>query len=110
MLTASLDQLLPADHPVRTVQAFVARLDLSAFDADVKAVAGETNRRRGPRVDNRPRRAADENGRRRDASGLQRRTCHDRRNAIDRAAVRRICDASILVFSPATVSNRDGFP
>lgn len=44
MLTASLDQLLPAEHPVRTVQAFVARLDLSAFDADVKAVAGAAGR------------------------------------------------------------------
>jgi transposase len=44
MLTASLDQLLPGDHPVRTVQAFVARLDLSAFEADVKAVVGAAGR------------------------------------------------------------------
>lgn len=37
---ASLDQQLPDDHPVRTLWHFVAQLDLSAFDADVKAVEG----------------------------------------------------------------------
>ncbi len=44
IITASLDQLLPAEHAVRTVLAFVQRLDLTAFDADVRAVAGSAGR------------------------------------------------------------------
>ena len=36
----SLDLLLPMDHPARTVWAYVAGLDLSAFLAQIKAVAG----------------------------------------------------------------------
>ena len=36
----SLDEQLPADHPVRVVWDFVTRLDLSAFDRPTKAVEG----------------------------------------------------------------------
>lgn len=36
----SLDQQLPADHPVRAVWAFVAQLDLHAFAGPIKAVEG----------------------------------------------------------------------
>jgi len=44
MVTASLNQLLPDDHDVRLVLDFVKRLDLSAFDAEVRAVAGTAGR------------------------------------------------------------------
>jgi transposase len=40
MRTASLDQLLPPDHPARIVWAFVERLDLSALLQEIRAVAG----------------------------------------------------------------------
>jgi transposase len=36
----SLDEQLPADHPVRVVWDFVTRLDLSAFDRPTRAVVG----------------------------------------------------------------------
>ena len=36
----SVEQLLPADHPVRAMWAMVCGWDLSAFAASVKAVAG----------------------------------------------------------------------
>ena len=36
----SLDEQLPAAHPVRTLWEFTSRLDFSDFDADVKAVEG----------------------------------------------------------------------
>lgn len=37
----SIDQMLPPDHPVRDVWNLVCRLDLSAFRARVRAVAGQ---------------------------------------------------------------------
>ena len=40
----SLDQLLPADHQARTVWAFVAKLDLQAFYAEIQAVEGSAGR------------------------------------------------------------------
>lgn len=40
----SLDELLPADHVARVVWAFVQRLDLSEFYADIKAVEGGVGR------------------------------------------------------------------
>jgi transposase len=39
MRTASLDQLLPPDHPARNVWAFVEQLDLSALLDSIRAVA-----------------------------------------------------------------------
>jgi transposase len=42
--TVSLDQQLPAEHPARTIWQFTLGLDLSAFDADVKAVEGHPGR------------------------------------------------------------------
>jgi transposase len=39
-----LDERLPADHPARTVWSVVSALDLSAFAAGVKAVAGGPGR------------------------------------------------------------------
>ncbi len=41
---ASLDQLLEADHPVRTVWAAVCALDLSAWLGEIKAVEGHVGR------------------------------------------------------------------
>jgi transposase len=38
--TASLDQLLPADHPVRTLWAFVQHFDWSPWYARIRAVEG----------------------------------------------------------------------
>lgn len=38
------EALVPADHPVRTVAAVVATMDLSAFHASIKAVEGEPGR------------------------------------------------------------------
>lgn len=40
----ALDQLLPADHAARVVWAFVEKLDLSEFYADIKAVEGHVGR------------------------------------------------------------------
>jgi transposase len=40
----ALDQLLPAEHVARVVWAFVEKLDLSAFYADIKAVEGHVGR------------------------------------------------------------------
>ena len=36
----SLDEAIPADHPVRAIWALLERLDLSAFYASIKAVVG----------------------------------------------------------------------
>jgi transposase len=41
MRTCALDTLLPEDHPVRTVWAYVEALDLSELLAKIKAVKGE---------------------------------------------------------------------
>jgi len=38
------DELVPPDHPVRTVAAVVATMDLSAFHASIQAVEGEPGR------------------------------------------------------------------
>jgi transposase len=38
------DGLVPPDHPVRAVAAVVAKMDLSAFHASIKAVEGEPGR------------------------------------------------------------------
>jgi len=38
------DHLVPPGHPVRTVAAVVAKMDLSAFHASIKAVEGEPGR------------------------------------------------------------------
>jgi len=38
------DDLVPPDHPVRTVAAVVATMDLSAFHASIQAVEGEPGR------------------------------------------------------------------
>ena len=38
------DDLVPPDHPVRNVAAFVAKMDLSQFLAPIKAVEGEPGR------------------------------------------------------------------
>ena len=40
----ALDQLLPAEHSARVVWAFVRKLDLSEFYADIKAVEGHVGR------------------------------------------------------------------
>jgi transposase len=40
----SLDQMLPADHRARSVWAFVASLDLSAFYADIQVTADRAGR------------------------------------------------------------------
>ncbi|HEV3078705.1 MAG TPA: IS1182 family transposase [Gemmataceae bacterium] len=40
MRTCSLDQLIPEDHPVRTVWAYVEGLDLSELERKIKAVEG----------------------------------------------------------------------
>jgi transposase len=40
MRCASLDQLLPPDHPARTVWAFVEKLDLTPLLAPIRAVVG----------------------------------------------------------------------
>jgi transposase len=40
MRVCALDSLIPEDHPVRTVWAFVEELDLSGLLAKIKAVAG----------------------------------------------------------------------
>jgi transposase len=40
----ALDQLLPPDHAARIVWAFVERLDLAEFYADIKAVEGHVGR------------------------------------------------------------------
>jgi transposase len=42
--TRSLDQTLPPDHQARSVWAFVQKLDLSPFYADIKAVEGHVGR------------------------------------------------------------------
>jgi transposase len=41
MMLRDLDSLLPEDHLARAIWAFVARLDLTAFYAPIKAVQGE---------------------------------------------------------------------
>ncbi len=41
MLLESLDQLLPPEHRVRNVWQFTETLDLSAFHAEIQAVAGQ---------------------------------------------------------------------
>jgi transposase len=38
------DDLVPPDHPVRNVAAVVAKMDLSAFHASIKAVEGQAGR------------------------------------------------------------------
>jgi transposase len=38
------DEWVPPDHPVRTVAAVVAKMDLSAFHASIQAVEGEPGR------------------------------------------------------------------
>ena len=38
---ASLDQLIPKDHQVRAVWAYVESLDLSALSVEICAVEGE---------------------------------------------------------------------
>ena len=40
----SVDQQLPLEHPARAIWAFTSGLDLSPFDADVKAVEGRAGR------------------------------------------------------------------
>jgi transposase len=40
----ALDQLLPAEHSARVVWAFVQKLDLSEFYADIKAIEGHVGR------------------------------------------------------------------
>lgn len=44
MMLRDLDSLLPEDHPVRAVWAFLDRLDLSAFYASIKAAADRAGR------------------------------------------------------------------
>ena len=44
MRTASLDELLPADHEVRVVWDYVGKLDLTALLQEIKAVPGQPGR------------------------------------------------------------------
>jgi transposase len=50
LLGAPLDveKLIPADHRARAIWELVGRLDLSAWEQDVKSVEGEAGRSRWP--------------------------------------------------------------
>jgi len=51
MRTFDLEKSIPADHPARAIWAMVERLDMSAFEATIKAVEGHAGQRAlDPRV------------------------------------------------------------